>query len=461
MHAVPRKDRWTFRYREWIEIQESEFHEKFKDKKQKPKTRKDNGKFYYEFYKTIPFKDLKGVYKTREEAELAMPLYEAKYDSRLAERQKRESWHDQYYNFKDLIDIYVKYRKETAPNSWESKIAWFKNYVLYFFYVEKHATNLEEWKFHFKAFKEYLKEAKGSRNSKVLTYASKNHCINELNSFLSLMFEEGKCDPQPKLKLFSESLVNNHKGADDLIQKEEFEAVYSHLQLLEQIEKIPSYYSDAYYLLRVTGLRINELMGLGLNSVRPGKPPRDELNKLLEKNNINEIYSYIFLLEQPKIQKRNKNNEILWKPLKGKKGNIQDARYIPITDIKAHNILAKYHRIAKESRSKLEYGDDNRNYAFFFDYITASGLRYRIKNAYEKLPYKYKSPHTARHTLATQLTKNSGNLSDELAGVILGHSKGSKSTQRYNLLYKEIVETELNNANSLKDFEEIELKEAT
>ena len=34
-------------------------------------------------------------------------------------------------------------------------------------------------------------------------------------------------------------------------------------------------------------------------------------------------------------------------------------------------------------------------------------------------------------------------MSDELARLIIGHSKGSKTTQRYNLLYQEIVEEEM------------------
>lgn len=455
MHAVPRNDYWTFRYREWVETTEAEYEKKFKGKKKKPKTRKDNGKFYYEFYKTIPLKDLKKIYKTKPEAEADISIYEAKYDSRLAQRQQREAWHDEYYNFKDLIEIYTKNRVKSAPNSWESKINWFKNYVMYFFYSEKHATNLEEWKFHFKAFKDYLSETKGSRNGKTLTVASRNHCINELNYFLNLMFEEGKCDAQPKLRLFSG--VDNHKTAKDLVSEKEFQAVLHQLQLQELAEGNSTYYSDCYQLLRVGGFRINELLGIGLNNVRQGKPPREELNQLLKKHNIGEIYSYMFFWEQPKGTTR-KDNNILWKPLKSKKGKIEDARYIPITDKKAHNILAKYYKKAKEEKDKLLHGEDIKNYAFFFDHVTASGLRYRVKKAYSQTQYKYKSLHTARHSLATHLTKLSGNLSDELAGLILGHSKGSKTTQRYNLLYKEIVETELNESNKLQEFEEFDLE---
>jgi integrase len=457
MHVVPRKGRWTFRYREWVSTDEATYQKYLEDKTHKVKS--DDGKYYYEKYQTIPLEKIP-VYKTKEEAEKNMPIFEAKYDQRLAERQKRESWHDKYYQFEELIRLYESNRKITAKNSWDSKIFWFKDYVLEFFLNNKHAANLEEWKFYFKEFKSWLRDAKTKRSQKPLSFASKNHCINELNCFLSLMWDEGQCDPQPKLSLFSEKEVNNHKTAKDLISDSEFNAIYNQLKVFEELNGTDSHHSDAYYILRHTGMRINELRGIGLNDVRPGRPPRKEIDDLLKSNNFGEVYSYIFLQHQPANIERSSGIHIEWKPLKGKSDTMKDARYIPITDALTHNILRKYYLAAKVDKETKRFGEENRNYAFFFDYVSSQGMRYRIEKAYKAIGKEddYKSTHYSRHTNTTDIVSKSKGMSDELAKLILGHSKGSKATERYNLLYKEIIEKEANKERFDEEFAEVPIK---
>lgn len=461
MHSVKSsKDpsRYTYRWREWKEVSQEEYERNYKAKGKKNRTRSEKGKLFVEAYCSADLKNIP-VFKTKAEADAQKHIFEAKYDARLRERESRETWHDKYYNFEELIKIYETHRKESAKNCYESCFIWFRDYVLQFFLIQKQAVNLEEWRMHFKEFRLWLTDVRGKRHGKVLAYASKNKCINELNYFLNLMWEEGKCDAQPSLKIFSEDLVNNHRGAKHLISDDEFNKVYAELVNYELATGTSSHYSDVYYLLKFSGLRITELTGIGLNNVRSGKIPRQEVSDLMLRNGISEIYSYIFLLDQPSSQERDGNGSIQWKPLKGKKKNdIRSARYIPITDKKAHNILAKYYKEAREQKEKRIWGEESKNYAFFFDHISANGLRYRLKKAYDKLSTDYKSPHLARHTLATYLTRLSQGMNDELAAMILGHKKNSKTIQRYNLLFKEIVEEEINKANAENEFIEYDLE---
>jgi hypothetical protein len=457
MHSVPVDEKakeedklWTYRWREWLPITEEEYQKEFTDKKKRPPKKLINGRLHYQKYKKAKAgKDIPYYFRNKPDADAEMFRFEAKLDARLRERQKRESWHDKFYNFGTLIQIYEKERKISAKNSWDSKLFWFRDYVLHFFLTEKMCANLEEWKGHFFEFKKFLEVVKTKRSNKALAYASKNHCINELNYFLQVMWEANKCEKQPKLPLFSEKLVNNHKGAKDLIPKEEFEAVYNQIVEFEKTS-IPgrNYFSDTYWCLRHTGLRINEILGIGIYNFRQGPPPRQEVKDLLANNNITHIYSYLFLLHQP-AQKRRNGTVIEFKPLKGKSGLPQDARYIPILDSTTHNILRKYHNQMLELKKAGQYGNDEKNYAFFFDHVSAQQMRQYIYESYVILGIKdkYKSTHYTRHSKTTDIVKTSKGMSDELARLVVGHAKGSKTTQRYNLLYQEIVEEEMRNSN--------------
>lgn len=181
--------RFTYRWREWQEISQEDYEKNYKSKGAKNRTRMDKGKLLIEIYCAAKLCDIP-VFKTKPDADAQIHIFEAKYDSRLRERQSRETWHDEYYDFDGPIRIYEKNRKESAKNCYDSCFIWFRDYVLHFFLIQKQAVNLEEWKKHFKEFKEWLKTARGKRNN---------------------------YDPQPKLKLFSEELVNNHRGAKHLI----------------------------------------------------------------------------------------------------------------------------------------------------------------------------------------------------------------------------------------------------
>jgi hypothetical protein len=207
-----------------------------------------------------------------------------------------------------------------------------------------------------------------------------------------------------------------------------------------------NYFSDCYWVLRNTGLRINEILGIGIYNFRQGSPPRKEVKELLEDNRMTHIYSYIFILEQPANKEREKDGKTIeFKPLKGKLGLPQDARYIPIVDAKTHDILRRHYNKMLSLRNKKTFGNEDKNYPFFFDHVSAQQMRTWIFKAYESIGMadNYKSTHHTRHTKTTDIVKTSKGMSDELARLIIGHSKGSKTTQRYNLLYQEIVEEEM------------------
>ena len=52
-----------------------------------------------------------------------MPLLESKYDSQKMEKEKREAWHDKFYNFIDLKKTYIEHAKEVAPRTYSAKVA--------------------------------------------------------------------------------------------------------------------------------------------------------------------------------------------------------------------------------------------------------------------------------------------------------------------------------------------------
>lgn len=120
--------------------------------------------------------------RTEKEANSTLKILESKYDEGKIREKEQRAWHEKYYNFIDLVNIFDNARSKEAPNSWESKKHWF-GYVLDYFLNIKQIPNLNEWKFHFEDFKEHLITVRPIRfkSKKSLSYASKNHIINELN----------------------------------------------------------------------------------------------------------------------------------------------------------------------------------------------------------------------------------------------------------------------------------------
>ena len=130
--------------------------------------------------------------KNKSDLENYLPVLEARFDHERMIRKRMDSWQDKYHNFQSLLDKYLEHRVEKAPKSWETKESWFKNYVLRFFLNEKHCSNLNSWRVYFIEFKDWLKEQRGIKTKKPLSYQSMNHCITELNVFLEYKLEVSK-----------------------------------------------------------------------------------------------------------------------------------------------------------------------------------------------------------------------------------------------------------------------------
>ena len=383
-------------------------------------------------YKRVPMNSYAQP-KNEKEAETLLKQLAAKYDARFNQVKQQEAWHEKYYNFKSLVIEFEKFRSSAAPNSWKSKRHWFTNYVLDYFLNLKSMPNLNEWKFEFKKFKYWLEhEATKKRigEGDKLAYASMNHIINELNCFLALMAENGKCDIQPKLRLFPESKLDNEKTSEDIVPHSEFQLIHN------AILQMNALCADLYEVLYHTGMRFNEALGLSINDLKKGMPPHPQLIRLLNEADLSPIHGYILLSQQPKYQKPNpKTGKYEYKALKGKP-RISDkhTRYIPIINKNCFNTLVKLYKTCKQSNSEH----------FFLGKITNSIFSRLLTSAYVKCKINYKSPHHLRHTKATEIYRQS--MSQALAKLILGHS--SKTTDRYLHLVDEMIKRSKNNENS-------------
>ncbi len=404
--------------------------------------------------KRVPVKEVPR-FQSRQLAEEYLPIVESKYDARKKAREDRESWHDLYYDFENLIELFAKWRAKQSPNSYEDKINRFRNYVLHYFLNLKHAPNLEEWKHHFLDFKEWLEdEAVGVKSGKPLSYSSKNHCINELNCFLELMSLKNKCEIQPRLKAFPDDLKGS-RGVEDLVSNAEYEAITSRLR-----EGCGEEYSDGYHVLRHTGMRFNEFKGLTLEDIKKGEITDESYRKIFQGYGIHSL-AFIILKCQPAKEDRldepfeNKwgkwgIGEIAWKPLKSKK-DISDkfTRYIPISDKRVFEILRKYINIQRAEYEERIHGDDQRNYPLFFDYFSDQMFRDRIKEVSRTLGLKPKTMHCLRHTRSHELAKidRTGTMSKH----ILGHT--SKTTERYIHMIEELAKKAREQRFSLDDWD--------
>lgn len=438
MNVTPEVNRngttvYRFRYREWVEITQEEFN---RLQARSTRTKRDGEVFYKEVNKSVPQNELP-KFDNLEQAKEYLPFLEQKFDSRKRLMKERKQWYKRYWNFEALVNIYLTERRKTVKNSMSSKENWFVHYTLEYFLNIRQCANLEKWKYEFNNFKNWLQnDARTMKGNKPLSYASQNHCIVELNAFLEIMAVQNKCEYQPKLKLHPERLLNNMRGQEDLVTPEEFNLAYDYLR---QVPNKPVL-SKIYYLLRVTGMRLNEILGIGLMDVKSGPPDNAPLIGLLEQCGIqrNQVLGHIILKHQPKATER-AEGRMTWKALKGKPAiDYRYARYIPITDNQAWNILVELIQSKRQEFENRVWGNNPVDYPFFFDDVSKNKLTYYLKKAYRTVEglNNYKSPHCLRHTKATELI-GAGNFSKELAKLVLGH--GERASERYNHLNSSIM----------------------
>lgn len=407
------------------------------------KDSKKNGTVYFRYkyrdkngvLKTIPVSSHSHLDHTNYDQMLEhLKYFEAKYDSRAKEKDQRESWHDKYHNFQNLLEIYTEAIKEKAPRSWESKVAYFRFYVLPFFLTEKGASNLEEWRSHFGAFRKYLKKVKQVRSKKLLSLNSQNHCITELNNFLTIMSSESpsKCEVQPKCAQFEDRTDASLKSLTEVFEAAEIKAMYQFLSAENE---------NAAYLFMVlvnTGMRISEALGIGPSNILKKKVPHDQLNNMLKVLKLDNYQTHIFFNRQlDNSGVVGDEDEIVYVPLKAK-NNIHERymRYVPIFDKATDEIISILMRRIKQDYQEKKYGGDKDNYLLFGRHLSQSILYNLMVKFYESnKKFSRKSPHDCRHSMSTWLAGK--DISGTLGKIMLGQTE--KTQQRYNHLAEQMA----------------------
>lgn len=370
--------------------------------------------------------------KSDDEADQFCRLKESEHESIKLRIKRKLDWQAKFYDFNELLQIYKNDRILAAPNSWGNDCFYLSHYVFPFFLQEKGANNINNWPIHFEEFKDYLlnqKLLKRKTTSTHIAFATKNHCIKALNTFLETMFRRNKCSELKKCKMFSKSLLNK-KSLTNVVPDSDSRAIHAALQGQSELA------ADLYLVLLNTGLRLNEAMGLSLGDLLSGEPTDKIMQKILGRNEII-CFGHLVLESQPSLVSiRNKNGEVPRKPLKKKKKiEPRNNRTIPISDKAAYNVLVKLWKRQKAMYERRTYGDDKKNY-LLFDGLNKNIFSNLLRTATRLSNKPYRSAHDCRHTFCTHFAgKVGGDIF--LCELVLGH-RDSETTRDYMHLQEQI-----------------------
>lgn len=390
---------------------------------------------YYDGQKKVRLKQSEHPsFQSYQEAKSWADAKTAQHDCLKARAQRRLEWKTQYYNFDELSEEYIKSCKKSQPNSWKNTQIYLYHYIFDFFLNYKKENNPNNWSLYFEDFKDWLEEEALTlkKPQRVISYSTKNHCIKTLNTFLDFLLKRGKADPTSVYKLsgFAKSKLGS-RDADALIAPEEFQLIYTRLCNINELVAV--FYQTAYF----TGMRFNEIFGLSMNDLYPGKILDEVLHKALEKAGI-EYFGYIVLESQPKLKTRvrNEDGSIDRKPLKSKKViHEKYNRIIPIINKDLYNNLVKLYKEQEKLYQNRLYGSQMKDY-MLFDNLSTSAPPRALDDAYKGLAYERKSFHSCRHTRATELVGQT--MTYILARYWLGHSR-QETTDRYTHIFQQSV----------------------
>lgn len=375
-------------------------------------------------------------FESRDKAEEWAKSKEAEINTAKSRILKRLEWKNQYYDFAKLSDEYIEYCKRSQPNSWRNSKFDLENYVIPFFLGVKKANNVNNWSLFFEEFKKWLEEEACTIKKKkaLISYATKNHCIKTLNTFLDYLKKFNLIDPANvyKVKSFPSHLVGA-RNAEHLISAEEFNVVHNLLKASNPLAAV--FFETAYW----TGMRFNEIFGLSIDDILPGELDDGVLSKAMKDHGIS-YYGYVVLESQPKnkIRDRLKDGTILRKALKGKpKIDPKHNRIVPIISKDLFNNLVRLFKVQQEKLKNKVYGSDPKNYALFDD-LTHSDTVVSLRSAYAKTKYFQKSYHCCRHTRCTELVGLTRDF--VLARYWLGHAR-QETTLRYTHIYQQSANT--------------------
>lgn len=437
---------------------------------------KDKNKFRIRFRKEGKLQSLKDSYThktlyfpTRETAETYLKNLNMKDDYRFTLTHLRDTWENQFADFKEQLPKFEKWHKQTAPATYDRAIYNLQHYVFPFFLGNKEENNPLSWRLHFREFKEHLESAKTikkNRNKKsgttLLSPASQNHVLNALNLFLKFLWEEKHFqDVPPKCPLIDRKKLGR-RTAEDLISPDEFNRYLNgfdkllasyrtemELQdttdkrkevLLDQMIKTLQV-RDMLMVLYHTGMRLGEVLGLSIGDFVQKELDDRKLSKMLAQHNIKSL-GYIRL----KSQLASKEDGVVSrKPLKTKRSmSYEDGRYIPIVDDECFAVLKRLNLAARRKSPNQSLDYLTSGHVLYFDSITKGVAYYKLKQVYEILQAggqatKWKPWHCNRHSRTTELTKETFN--SEIIKLIIGHT--SRQYERYVHLAGEVLESEV------------------
>lgn len=399
-----------------------------------------NGDHYYSFVysqdgKRVRLKkDSHPHFKTRHEAEQWAKAKESELECAKSRVIRRLQWKTQFYEFAKIADDYIEDCKKTQPNSWKNTEHALHQYVYPYFLDVKKSNNPNNWSLHFDDFKDWLEnEAVGIRRPRrQISYATKNHCIKTLNTFMTFLMRQNLVEKSNvyKMTAFPGSKINR-RDASALIPEDEFRVIH---QLLKEKNPVAAtFFETAFW----TGMRFSEIFGLSIDDLFPGDLDESVLSTALVHHKI-PYFGYIVLESQPakKIRDRMPDGSIKRKPLKGKpKIGEKHNRIIPIISKELFNNLVRLYKIQKEKFDRRVYGTNPKDYVLFEE-LTHSEAVVTLRETYGLTKYLTKSYHCCRHTRCTELVGKTRDF--VLAQMWLGHAR-QETTLHYTHIYQQSV----------------------
>lgn len=354
---------------------------------------------------------------------------------------RRLKWKSRCHNFEDLMEVFKNERLKESPNNWKNDIYYMEHYVLNFFINQNTFPNMNDWYIHFEDFKSWLETVKTVKGNSTLAYSTKNQCIKALNAFLKIMNRKNKIDRVTKCTQFARHLENS-KNAEEVISETDT------LKIYQELQQINGCAAELFFVLVHTGLRINEGVGLCLDNLVQGHVENKAFHEQLIRHGVDYV-GYISLESQPvqSTNLRDKNNLVPRKALKGRrKIDPKNNRIIPLINKEVFNTLVKRYFTQRDLYLKKQFGDDPKDY-LLFDGLNKQRFGVLLKRACENLKIRHYTPHSCRHTFATQFTGLTfGNVF--LCQMVLGH-RDLNTSRKYIHIWEQI-QKESKSARQLK-----------
>ena len=391
---------------------------------------------------------------TEAEAEKVMKLLKAEYDSVKERYKKRLEWKEKYFNFASLLEHYEKRQKKKAPYGYKNSVHYLKYYVLPYFLNIAQNNNIGGWYLDYPKFRYWLEdEAKLiQKPNQNISYASKNHAIKALNTFMRHLKEESILTELHICEAFHDSKLNE-RTIDDVITDDEFKNVYERLKINGDHNE-----AEFFSMLYWTGMRFNEAIGISLADIYKGDISRESFKNLLWRNRIyfndeikdveNYLYRYFgffTLSSQPDNNgsrniTRDSNGKVDRKPLKSKKAiSERNTRVIPIINDELWDSLVVRAKSAYQDWKNRTHLTSDKSSYLLFEGINKTTTTNKLKKAFEECGIRYKTWHCCRHTRGTFLYGKTGDKA--LSMSWLGHSSErvhDKYLHTYEALMREI-----------------------